>query len=495
MKSKTALKNVTTAILLQVANVVSGFVIPKIILSCFGSEVNGLVSSLNQFLNFTSIFEGGISAVILANMYKPVLKKDKKKLGAVVNASEKIFRKIAGVVLGFTIVLAVFYPLIVKTDFDYMFVSSLAMILGVKLFIQYGFSFTYRTLIKADKKVYIVSGVQILCYILDVVLAIISVKIFPSVHFLKFVSAVVYLLQPILFSQYVKKHFDFKKEIEPDKKVLAQRWDGFGINIASFIHSNTDLVLLSVCTNLYQVSIYAVYSLVTNGLRKVIAALSEGLSPSLGVAYANGDEKHLKRIFTQYEFLMTFMSFFLFTMGGLLITPFVQAYTAGITDADYFQPIFGWLIIIAEFIYCLREPYANMASAANHFKKISKFSYIEAGINIVVSLILIWNFGIYGVAIGTILAMLYRTVVQIWYLKKNILNYSILERIKLFTIFAIFSGVAIFVCEKLFSISEVNYLNWIVLTVKDFAVVAICYGIMCLIFFRKNIRELLNRRK
>ena len=53
---------------------------PKIILSYFGSEVNGLVSSLNQFLAYITLVEGGITGVILANLYKPLVDKDEKKL-------------------------------------------------------------------------------------------------------------------------------------------------------------------------------------------------------------------------------------------------------------------------------------------------------------------------------------------------------------------------------------------------------------------------------
>ena len=50
MKSKVTLINIISSLTLQVVTVISGFIIPKIILTNFGSSVNGLVSSLNQFL-------------------------------------------------------------------------------------------------------------------------------------------------------------------------------------------------------------------------------------------------------------------------------------------------------------------------------------------------------------------------------------------------------------------------------------------------------------
>lgn len=51
MKNKTTLLNMISGLILQFFTLVSGFVLPKIILIYFGSEVNGLVSSLNQFLS------------------------------------------------------------------------------------------------------------------------------------------------------------------------------------------------------------------------------------------------------------------------------------------------------------------------------------------------------------------------------------------------------------------------------------------------------------
>ena len=37
----------------------------------FDSDVNGLVSSLNQFLSYVSLIEGGLTGVVSANLYKP----------------------------------------------------------------------------------------------------------------------------------------------------------------------------------------------------------------------------------------------------------------------------------------------------------------------------------------------------------------------------------------------------------------------------------------
>ena len=69
MKNRITLLNALSNILLQIFTIISAFIIPKIILSYFGSEVNGLVSSLNQLLNYIALLEGGLNSVIMASLY------------------------------------------------------------------------------------------------------------------------------------------------------------------------------------------------------------------------------------------------------------------------------------------------------------------------------------------------------------------------------------------------------------------------------------------
>ena len=87
--------------MLQFVTIISGFIIPRIILTNFGSEVNGLVSSLNQFLNYVYLFEGGLGGAVLANLYKPLYKDPNMATGLPVyiivkDNKQKYVRGVAG---------------------------------------------------------------------------------------------------------------------------------------------------------------------------------------------------------------------------------------------------------------------------------------------------------------------------------------------------------------------------------------------------------------
>ena len=104
MKNKRTLINTISTILLQVVTIISGFIIPRLLLETFGSEVNGLISSLNQFLNYITLFEGGLSAVILASLYKPLAEKNVNKISAVVSATNKFYKKLSLIFVVYTII-------------------------------------------------------------------------------------------------------------------------------------------------------------------------------------------------------------------------------------------------------------------------------------------------------------------------------------------------------------------------------------------------------
>lgn len=494
MKKRITISNTFFSLILQIVTIISGFIIPRLLLKTFGSEVNGLVSSLNQFLNYITLIEGGITAVILANLYKPLAEKNMEKINGIVAVTNQFFKKIAFIFLGYTLILSILYPIIIKSSFSFEYISTLTLILSINLFVQYYLSLTWKVLLQADKKIAFISIVQIICLILNTLSVAIMIKKVPNIHLVKLVTSFIFLIQPLSYHLYIKKHYDINKNVEPNKNALSQRWSGFGINIAAFIHNNTDIIIISLILSLTDVSVYSVYFLVVEGLKRLITSISYGIVPTLGHAYASGNVKKTNAVFDAYEIIIFFATYILFTAGFILITPFVQVYSLGVTDANYYQPILGYFLILAEMTFCLREPYVNMAYSANKFKEVSKFAYIEAILNITISILLVYKYKIIGVAIGTFISMAYRTIMHIIYLKANVLYRPLSKsfiKIGLFTLLQIF---IIIICNKTLVFDDISLIGWVIYAIKVTTIVIFSYLILSLIF-KKNIKKVLKLLK
>ena len=489
MKSKVTLINIISSLTLQVVTVISGFIIPKIILTNFGSSVNGLVSSLNQFLSYITLIEGGITGVVLANLYKPLVDHDNKKISAVLVTAKKFFNKIGYLFIAYSIGVAVVYPILSKEGFSWSFVASLTVVLSLNLLIQYLFSLSFRVLLQADKKLYVISFTQIVITVCNIACAFFSVKIYPSIHLLKLLTGLLYIIQPLVYGYFVKKHYSINWGTEPDDNLLKERWNGFAINCAAFIHNSTDITILTIFTNLATVSIYGVYTLVTNGLNGLFAAVFRAIAPTVGQAYAKGDEHELNKKLDLFEFITFISVYFCFTLSGLLITPFVQLYTNGITDVDYIQPIFGVLIVMAEGLYLIKEPHLDLSYSANKFKELSVPAFVEAGINILVSINLVHKLGLIGVAIGTIAGMTYRMAYQIYFTTKIVKNRKQWIFYKKLLAFSFVTLIGVAICHFV-PLTEITVWNWVLHAFIYALIFGVLYLILSLLLFKKDVRYL-----
>lgn len=492
MKNKVTLNNIISGLILQIITVISGFIIPKIILIYFGSSVNGLVSSINQFLSYITLVEGGVTGVIAANMYRPLVNKDYTRLSSIAVTAKKFFNKVGIIFVGYAVILALIYPLFTNTGFDYLYVLTLVLVLSISLSVQYMFSLTLKTLLIADKRAYIVNYTQILICVSNLILVYISVLIYPSIHILKLITGGLYVLQPFIFGRYVEKYYDINWRSQSDNNLISERWNGFAINIAAFVHNCTDVTLLTLFSTLRTVSIYSVYSLVTNGLKQLINAVTSGIDSTLGQAYAIGDERELNKRMDLYEYIIFMLVGLSFTMAGLLITPFVMIYTKGVTDADYYQPLFGVLIVISEAIYLLKYPHLNLAYAANKFKEITVPAYVEAVINIVISLILIKKYGLIGVSIGTIAAMTYRMVFHVYYTSKLIEGRKQWVFYRKLFIFTVATVLGIIICYVCFPCKTFTITLWMVRAIEYAVVLAVVYSAMSLLIFRNEVNFIIR---
>lgn len=485
-------RNIITSLICQIITILNGLVVPRLILGAFGSEVNGLVSSISQFLNYITLLEGGLSGVIMAALYKPLAERNAKRVSAIINATNQFFRRIAVLFVGYMLIVAIVYPFFVHTSFSWGFVASLAVIIGATFFIQYFFSLSLRILIKANQCGYIVFISQIIFTIINFIFTMIIINVYPEIHVLRIANVIAYCIQPIVYAIYVNKNYKLDKSIPPDKDAISQRWNGFGQNLAYFIHTNTDVVVLTIFCTLLDVSVYSVYFMVIGSLKNLVMSISSAVVPSIGNTLAGGDKAKTNEAFDIYETGISLITTFAFACGIILIVPFVKIYAAGIDDANYIQPVFGILLLISEAIYCYRDPYISIAYASGKFKETANYAYIEAISNIIISVILVARLGLVGVAVGTFVSMCYRLIMHVIYVKKNIICRPISKFAASFSRSAVILGICVVLAFVAIQVMPSSYVGWIIMAIAVAGIVALMILLTQLVFNHKQFTVLLR---
>lgn len=211
MRRKKFVLNTVTALLKQITFVVCGFVLPRYILLYYGSAVNGLITSITQFLGFISFLEMGIGPVIQSNLYKYLVTKDNCEISKIVVSAERFFRKIATIFVVYIIVLIFVFPVFINSSFTFAFTGSLIMIIAISTFAQYYFGITYQLLLNADQRGYIQIIYQMITILLNTIVSVILMKIGFSIHIVRLVTALIYLIRPIGQMLYVHRHYHLEK--------------------------------------------------------------------------------------------------------------------------------------------------------------------------------------------------------------------------------------------------------------------------------------------
>lgn len=431
MRSKKAIKNIVASLLQQLVTVICGLILPRAIIGQYGSSVNGLISSITQFLAYITLLEAGIGPVVKSVLYKPIANKDKNQIEKILKATQKFFNIISYIFILYLIILCFIYPILVNNEFSFGYTISLIIIISISTLAEYFLGMVYKLYLQAEQKTYITANIQTVTLLLNTIFSIALIRCGASIQIVKLATAVIYVLRPLIQNIYVKKKYNISIKNVKEKYELKQKWDGLAQHIASVVHGNTDITILTIFTSTAEVSVYTIYLFVVNGVKNLIQAFTGGIDATFGDMYVNNEHEKLNETFKNYEYFYYTVITIVFSCTLGLILPFVQVYTNGITDVNYYRPIFAYLIVCSEYMWAIRLPYSSITLAVGHFKETKKGAWVEAIVNIVLSVILVSKFGIIGVTIGTFVAMAIRTIEFMYHTSKYILNrkqiYSILH--------------------------------------------------------------------
>lgn len=491
MKKKLA-KNTIASLLFQITSVTCGFILPRLILESYGTNINGLVNSITQFLTVIAFLELGVGAVVQSSLYKPLADKDNAAISKIIVSANKFFRNLARILLVYIIFLMISYTFITNTDYDWQYTALLIGAIGISSFAQYYFGMVDRLLLTADQRGYIQYNAQTVTLILNTLASVVLIKVGASIHMVKLVTSLIYLMRPVFLRYYVNKYYAVDRRITYEGEPIKQKWNGMAQHLAAVVLDSTDNIVLSVFATLADVSIYSVYHIVLYGVKNLCLSMTNGIQAVFGRFWAEQRLEELHRFFGTIEWIIHNGTVFVFGCTGVLVVPFVQVYTLGINDANYVQPLFGCVLTLAHAGHCLRLPYNMMILAGGHYKETQHNYVIAVLLNIVISVLSVRAWGLIGVALGTMAAMAYQTVWMAYYNSKNLLKWPFQKFLKqvIVDIIVVLTGVFL---TKGMSMGAVTYLSWTFLAVKVAVVWVIVLVVYNCIFYRENVVVIKNK--
>lgn len=491
MRLKKSIYNIIFGIISQFIILGLGIILPRLFILNLGSEANGLIASIGQIYSYVGLIEAGIGATAVQALYKPITQNDKTSICSILSASNIYYKKIGKIYFFCVLILSAIYPFFVSVSFSYFEVVVIVFFLGVGGAINFYLQQNYTILLSAQGDNYVLTAVNLFINILISITKIILLVSGYSIIAIVISQFIITLLRIIFIYIYMKKKYPWLNlNVNPDFKSLSQRNYVLVHQLSYFVYSNTDILILTFFCDLKIVSVYTVYNMLIGVVEGVISTLTSSFLFLLGQLY-NESKYQFKIIFEIFDGLYMLVVFILFTCLHILIIPFLRIYTQGVNDINYLDYKLAFLFILLKMVTTLRSQSQNAINFSGYFKETQKFSIVEACINLIISLILVFKIGIYGVLIGSIISTFYKGICVTNFINKKILEYTTIEIIIKYLrwiFYLIIFFIISYICLNL-NIQCNNYFDILINAVLLFMIVFVIFFIIYILF---NINKIKN---
>lgn len=493
-RTKLFAKNSISTGAYQICLIAYGFIVPKMMMIYYGSEINGLVSSINQIITYLNLVEAGLAGAAVFALYKPLADKDYASINGIVSAAKKYYYQ-SGLIFTVLIVgVAFLYPVLKPvSSLSYILVALLVLVLGAKGFLEFFTLAKYRALLTADQRTYVISNTSSIYIILNTAIIWILANLRVNIVLTYFVALFSLFVRTFLLIYYSKRNYPFlNASCKPMLGALDKRWDAFFLQILGAVHSGAPIVIATVFFPLSSVSVYAVYNTIMIGINNLLSIFTSGLAASFGDVIARKDYSTLNQADNEFQVAYYVIISIIYSVAFSTIMPFVKLYTAGVHDANYIVPQVGFAIVVNGFLFNLKTPQGMLVISAGHYRETRTRSLLQAILAVLCGVMLIPRFGLAGIAMGSCLSNIYRDIDLAFYVPKHITNTLPSKTIKRM-IWAAVTCIVSTSISSFISFETSNFFQWILLAFAIFLMSSVVTISSAFLFERETVFDVIKR--
>jgi O-antigen/teichoic acid export membrane protein len=472
----------------------------KMFLEYLGADFIGLTGTLNAILGMLSIAELGVGTAVGYALYKPIYNKHNDEINKIVSLLGYIYKKIGFVILFFGIAISLFIPLILDTtEFNYWTILYVFLTFLISSLLGYFFNY-HQILLFSDQKNYIVSKYYQSILILKLLTQISLVYLFQNYFIWIIVELLFSIFYSVLFRRRVKKEYPFlnfklkatSNILKEYPEIIRKVKQIFIQKVAYIVLTGTDSILIYAFANLKAVAFIGNYQLIILSSKTLAGKIFSGTGAAIGDIVAEGDKKNIKKIFWEMMAIKHFVASILFVAIYFLIDKFIVLWLGSeyILDKDLIV-----LMLIIMVLTQIRVPVMNYLNAYGLFFDVWA-SVAETIVNLVVSIVFGYLWGIKGIFYGTIFSMGLLTIGwKPYFLYKNgfkmpVYDYYRGQALLILPFIIVFPIVRFYFSNKILLID--SYLDWIFMGFKLFIFTVIFFVILFFVFSR-GFRSLVDR--
>ncbi|MBE6731205.1 MAG: polysaccharide biosynthesis protein [Ruminococcaceae bacterium] len=410
-RTKNATRNIVFGMFLKVYQILLPFIMRTAMIYVMGVEYLGLNSLFTSILLVLNLAELGVDSAMVFSMYKPIAENNKDEINKLLNLY-KIYYRIIGAVIGVAgIAIMPLIPSliskdsIIPPDVDLYVVYILNLISTV---LSYWLFAYLSSLLYAHQRNDIISKVRLITFSFQYITQF-AVILFTKSYYLYLIAAIVtQVLSNILIAVYSKRLYPYYKAEGKMEKVKVKEINGrikdlFTSRLGMVVVTSADSIVISAFLGLTVLAIYNNYYYILSAVVGVLTVIFRSVTAGIGNSIATESKEKNYNDLKKFTFIIAWVVCVCSCCLLTLIQPFMYIWIGGDSSLmlDFSAVICFVLYFFVEQINQVLHTYKD-ASGIWHEDRFRPL--VTAIANVVLNIVLIQFFGIYGVLFATFIS-------------------------------------------------------------------------------------------
>lgn len=428
MRLKNTLSNVFWNIANQIALIIAGLFIKRILIHTLGTERLGLNYLFEDMLNVMAIAEVGLTGIVAYHLYEALALQDETRCMKLINFFRKAYLGIGIFVILIGVCLIPFLPFFIgNTTMDYYYINMVFILMLLRNTEEYFLS--YKPILAiANQKGYLVTRVDVISNILASVLSYLAILVTRNYLYLLMIEILRKVIRDLLVSHMVDEMYPFIKNfrrysLEKTEigRISHDIRHAFVGKVSTAVIYATDNIIISKGLGLRITGLFSNYTLVLYAVQTLLVQVVLSAQASVGNLLVLENSKTVNKVIGK----LTFSSFFLISISGCLLMTLTTPFVSIFFGKEYIlEQKIVFICVCNIYLEIIQKPMIQLANAGGLFRETKIISLISCSINLVLSVIGIQLFGIAGVLLGTFISRLVEVILRIKSNYSQILNSS-----------------------------------------------------------------------
>lgn len=492
MRSFNFLRNAIVSILYELIIIAFSLVVPRLIIGAYGSEVNGLASTINNVLHILTLLQAGAAGASIFQMFKPVAEKDYEKISIIMDSSRRYFCLIGSIFMVLVFAVSPVFGLLAKSETVSFTEKLLAfLILGANGSLYIFFVSYFDVLFSSHQKrfvIYLAGIIDKIVYYGLIILIVLLKLDFMWMYVVAFLGTCVRIL--VLYGIYLRTYKPLIKKVPKSVKFkIPNKGYLLCTQISMQLITSVPTIILSVASGLKVASVFAVYYLVYNTVKIFINIIQLSVNEVFGNFIVTKPDDEVQKTFSLLDFVFAGVGIVLIGLVAFLYQPFIYVYTDfNSLDYNYMYPLLSFVVVGLLIFSTVNHSYSTLVNVKGYYKETYVqnlvFACIGAGLSIGLMFIS-WPL----VVVGPVFYYASIYVYNMYICKKKIGWVKLLPSIRrLIALITITAG-AFIVSHFIFPDGLVSgWGTWILYALLGGVAVAVLLAVYVLIFERKEIK-------